>query len=71
MNFVKTSASDNQQKISEVWSQTKAGVVIFRPKWVVDATGDADIVYHAKAPYEMGRDSDGLTQPATLNFRVG
>jgi len=38
---------------------------------VVDATGDGDVAVMAGAPYEKGRKEDGLTQPMTLNFRMG
>jgi len=37
----------------------------------VDATGDADLAHLAGVPCEKGRGSDGLTQPMTLNFRIG
>jgi hypothetical protein len=37
----------------------------------IDATGDGDLAYLSGAQYELGRSSDGLMQPATLNFRVG
>jgi len=40
-------------------------------KVVVDATGDGDVAVMAGAPYEKGRRRDGLTQPMTLNFRMG
>lgn len=36
----------------------------------IDATGDADLAYMAGVPCEKGRESDGLTQPMTLNFRM-
>ncbi|MHA1730566.1 MAG: FAD-dependent oxidoreductase [Promethearchaeota archaeon] len=51
--------------------QTKAGPVEFRARAFVDATGDADLVFHAGGDFEMGRAGDGLVQPATLNFRMG
>ncbi|GAB4324683.1 MAG: FAD-dependent oxidoreductase [Promethearchaeota archaeon] len=51
-------------------AQTKAGPVEFHPRVVVDASGDADVAFHAGADVVVGRESDGLVQPATLNFRV-
>lgn len=38
---------------------------------LVDSTGDGDVAVMAGAPYEKGRTEDGLTQPMTLNFRMG
>lgn len=36
----------------------------------IDATGDADLAYMAGVPCSVGRESDGLAQPMTLNFRM-
>jgi hypothetical protein len=59
------------KSVEKIHVQTKKGEYIFVPKLVIDGTGDADIIYHAQAPYEMGREEDGLVQPGTLNFRMG
>jgi len=37
----------NSKRITGVIAQTKAGEIEFKPTVVIDATGDADIVYHA------------------------
>ncbi|MEA4884647.1 MAG: FAD-dependent oxidoreductase [Clostridia bacterium] len=37
----------------------------------VDASGDGDLAYLAGVPLEVGRHVDGLTQPMTMNFRMG
>jgi len=37
----------------------------------IDATGDADLAYLAGVPCEKGREGDHLSQPMTLNFRMG
>lgn len=37
----------------------------------VDATGDGNLAYLAGVPLELGRQTDGLTQPVTMNFRMG
>lgn len=49
----------------------KSGRQVLLGKVTVDATGDGDVAVMAGAPYEKGRLEDGLTQPMTLNFRVG
>lgn len=50
--------------------ETKSGPVVIRAKTVVDCTGDGDIAARAGANFEVGRLSDGLTQPMTLMFRM-
>jgi len=57
--------------IRGVEAYSKSGRHIILGKVVVDATGDGDVAVMAGAPYEKGRKEDGLTQPATLNFRMG
>uniref|UniRef100_A0A7C5TJB0 CoB--CoM heterodisulfide reductase iron-sulfur subunit A n=1 Tax=Ignisphaera aggregans TaxID=334771 RepID=A0A7C5TJB0_9CREN len=49
----------------------KSGKSVVFGKVIVDATGDGDVAVMAGAPYEKGRKEDGLTQPMTLNFRMG
>jgi len=49
----------------------KSGRQAILGKVIVDATGDGDMAVMAGAPYEKGRKEDGLTQPMTLNFRMG
>ncbi len=63
--------TEKLKKIQSIKIQTKAGEIEGNSKLFVDATGDADIIYHAKAEFEMGREKDGLVQPATMNFRIG
>lgn len=50
--------------------ETKSGPVVIRARVVVDCTGDGDVAARAGAPYEIGRDDDGLVQPMTLMFRI-
>nr|MDO8113652.1 FAD-dependent oxidoreductase [Candidatus Sigynarchaeota archaeon] len=72
VNCVETrSDSIDAKKIVSETIQTKAGSIHATAKWYIDATGNADIVFHAGGKWVMGRESDGLVQPATLNFRVG
>lgn len=64
-------ASDGQRRVVAVTAQHKAGPIRIVPACIVDATGDADITFHAGGHLSVGRTSDGLVQPATLNFRMG
>lgn len=50
--------------------ETKGGPLVVRAAVVVDGTGDGDVAVAAGAPYEVGRDVDGLVQPMTLMFRM-
>ena len=49
---------------------TPKGVRTIRAKVVVDATGDGRVAMAAGAECKIGRDSDGATQPSTLEFVV-
>lgn len=57
-------------RIDGVIFETKSGPLVVRARAVVDATGDGDIAARAGAPYEIGREIDGLVQPMTLMFRI-
>jgi hypothetical protein len=48
----------------------KGGLAVQPARTVVDCTGDGDVAAFAGVPTAQGRDADGLTQPATLFFRV-
>ena len=50
--------------------ETKSGPLLVRARMIVDATGDGDVAAAAGAPYEIGREADGLVQPMTLMFRM-
>ena len=50
---------------------SKSGLEAIRAKVVIDCTADADIVARAGGAFEYGRESDGLTQPMTMFFRIG
>jgi hypothetical protein len=59
-----------QQVADGVVFETKSGPVALTAGAVVDCTGDGDVAAAAGAPFELGRDDDGLTQPMTLMFRM-
>ncbi|HEY3304903.1 MAG TPA: FAD-dependent oxidoreductase [Candidatus Binatia bacterium] len=50
--------------------ETKSGPIVIRARVIVDCTGDGDVAARAGAPYEVGREDDGLVQPMTLMFRI-
>lgn len=49
---------------------TPGGVKTVKAKVVIDATGDGRVAFAAGAETKVGRDADGATQPATLEFVV-
>ena len=58
------------RRVQGVVFETKSGPVVVRARVVIDCTGDGDVAALADAPYEIGRDEDGLAQPMTLMFRM-
>ena len=69
-----------QTPVAEVWKagENVRGLVVSTPRGLarvvgrttVDATGDGTAAALAGAPYQMGRPSDGLVQPASLLFTI-
>jgi hypothetical protein len=49
----------------------KGGLVTWRARYVIDATGDADVAVRAGAEVTHGRKSDGKTQPLTMIVQLG
>lgn len=54
--------------IKGVVFETKSGPVVIQAKVTIDCTGDGDVAAFAGAPFELGREEDGLVQPMTLMF---
>ncbi len=50
--------------------ESKSGPLALRARVTVDCTGDGDIAALAGAPFALGREQDGLSQPVTLFFIV-
>jgi hypothetical protein len=50
--------------------ESKSGPLVINAHVVVDCTGDGDVAAAAGAPFEIGAEEDGLTQPMTLMFRM-
>ena len=57
-------------RAAEVVFETKSGPVVVTARATIDCTGDGDVAAAAGAPFEIGREPDGLVQPMTLMFRL-
>ena len=55
-------------RVAGVVIANKEGLQVVRPRAVVDASGDADVVAFAGAPFDL---DDSAPQPMSLHFRVG
>ena len=49
----------------------RGGTAVLRARYLVDATGDADVATRAGAGTTHGRKSDGKTQPLTMVVQLG
>ena len=57
-------------RVTGLTVDTPKGLRTIRAKVVVDATGDGRVATAAGAEVKIGRESDGATQPSTLEFVV-
>ncbi len=57
-------------RIRHVVTFNKSGLTAFPARAVIDATGDADMAARSGCECLKGRQDDGLTTPATLEFHV-
>lgn len=62
---------DDNGRIAEVVLCNKAGLTAYRARVFVDASGDGDLAVRAGTPFIMGREEDAVTQPMTMNLKVG
>ena len=58
------------RKISAVRLLGKHGIFEVNADYFIDASGDGDLMAYAGCEYQLGRESDGLCQPMTTNFRI-
>jgi FAD dependent oxidoreductase len=56
--------------LTGVLAANKSGLQALRASVTVDCSADGDVAARAGVPFQLGRESDGLTQPMTLFFRV-
>ena len=57
--------------VKSVCFATKAGLLELEADFFIDATGDGDLFAFAGCDFQLGRESDGLSQPMTICFRIG
>lgn len=57
-------------RVTGVICASKSGLHLQPASVVVDCSADADVCARAGAETEQGRESDGLTQPMTMFFRI-
>jgi hypothetical protein len=67
--WVAEAAVDSAQ-IQALLVQNKSGRQALVGKVYIDTTGDGDVAASCGVPFSVGRSRDGLTQSATLNFRL-
>ena len=60
-------ARTSGDRIESVTIANKDGLVVVKPKVVLDCSGDADVAAWAGAPFEQNAE----VQPLTLHFRIG
>ena len=58
-----------EERVLGVAVESKAGKAVIEAERVIDASGDADVVYRAGFDYTMGQ--DGTVQNPTMIFRLG
>jgi hypothetical protein len=63
-------SEENRRRITGVVCASKSGLHVQPAQAVVDCSADADVAARAGVEIEIGRRSDGLTQPMTMFFRV-
>jgi len=62
--------TDGRQRIAGLVCASKSGLHVQPARRFVDCSADGDVASLAGAETALGRDTDGLTQPMTLFFRV-
>lgn len=59
------------ERLTGVVVSSKSGLQAIEGKVFIDCTGDADVAYRAGVPCSKGNEELGITQPASLFFRIG
>jgi len=59
------------RKIKSVKIATKSGVLDIEADFFIDTSGDGELIHMTGCEFQLGRESDGLSQPMTTCFRMG
>ncbi|MBO9600841.1 MAG: FAD-dependent oxidoreductase [Cohnella sp.] len=65
-----TDALVEDGKVTGIVFVNKSGMQAIRAKVTVDCSADGDIAYRSGCAMAVGRETDGLTQPMTMFFRI-
>jgi hypothetical protein len=64
-------ANRQGDRLDNIIVHNKSGKHLIRAKVFIDATGDGDAAEKIGVPFEMGRETDGVTMPVSLLFTAG
>jgi ribulose 1,5-bisphosphate synthetase/thiazole synthase len=70
LHTVVTDVIRDGNRVTGLVVYNKSGYMELRAPVVIDTTGDGDVAVLAGAEFQQGRESDGLTQPMTMMFRM-
>ncbi len=59
-----------ERRIKGVTIATKSGLIKVETDFLIDCSGDGEVIAMAGCEYQLGRESDGYCQPMTTCFRV-
>jgi hypothetical protein len=60
----------DERNITGLVVHNKSGLSTYTADYVIDATGDADLIHYGEGQYVVGRKEDGLTQAMTKMFKI-
>ncbi|MFE1242920.1 FAD-dependent oxidoreductase [Fictibacillus sp. NPDC058756] len=60
----------DERNITSLVVHNKSGLSTYTADYVIDATGDADLIHYGEGQYVVGRKEDGLTQAMTKMFKI-
>lgn len=64
-------ADTESRQVRSVSVATKSGIMEFEADYFIDCSGDGELIAMTNCDYQLGRESDGLSQPMTTCFRMG
>ena len=63
-------AKTEDRLVKSVKIATKSGTIEVQSDFFIDASGDGELIFMTGCDYQLGRESDGLSQPMTTCFRL-